>query len=91
MKGWTAERRRRQAMTIHRWKPWERSTGPKTSEGKGRVARNAYRGATRPLLRELARALRQQELGPARSLHSLRNSEKANRSEAAIKQRDDEP
>jgi hypothetical protein len=30
------------------------------TEGKARAARNAYRGATRPLLRKLARALRQQ-------------------------------
>ena len=45
--------------------PWARSTGPKTTEGKAKVARNAYSGATRPLLRGLARALRQQR-------HSLR-------------------
>ena len=58
--GWTPERRARQAELIHRWKPWERSTGPKTDEGKARVAQNAYRGGVRPLLRELARALREQ-------------------------------
>lgn len=43
---------------IRRWKPWEHSTGPRTPEGKAVVAVNAYRGATRPLLRELAKALR---------------------------------
>lgn len=59
MNGWTAERRKRQAAAIHRWKPWERSTGPKTTEGKAIAARNAYSGATRPLLRDLARALRE--------------------------------
>ena len=58
--GWTPERRTRQGVAIHRWKPWERSTGPRTTEGKAIAVRNAYRGATRPLLRELARALRQQ-------------------------------
>jgi hypothetical protein len=65
MNGWTAERRKRQVAAILRWKPWERSTGPKTTEGKARTVRNAYSGAVRPLLRELARALREQ-------WHSLR-------------------
>jgi hypothetical protein len=37
MNGWTAERRTRQGAAIHRWKPWERSTGPKTTEGKARA------------------------------------------------------
>jgi hypothetical protein len=60
MNGWTPERRERQRGAIRQWKPWEGSTGPKTTEGKVKVARNAYSGATRPLLRELARALRQQ-------------------------------
>jgi len=41
----------------------ERSTGPRAGEGKARAGRNAYSGATRPLLRELARALRQQTAG----------------------------
>jgi hypothetical protein len=56
----TPEHRQLSAMQIRRSKPWERSTGPRTTEGKARVALNAYSGATRPLLRELARALRQQ-------------------------------
>lgn len=43
---------------IHQWRPWERSTGPRTSGGKARVARNAFKGGTRPLMRELARILR---------------------------------
>jgi hypothetical protein len=60
MNGWTEERRRRQGAAIRRWKPWERSTGPRSAAGKARVARNTYSGATRTLLRELARALRQQ-------------------------------
>src|SRR5262245_25528191 len=51
----------RQGKQIHRWKPWERSTGPKTAAGKARVSRNAYKGGTRPLLRELARILREQQ------------------------------
>ena len=45
---------------IQRWKPWERLTGPRTATGKARVARNAYKGGGRQLLRALAQALRQQ-------------------------------
>jgi hypothetical protein len=58
--GWTAERCKQQSLAIHRWKPWEQSTGPKTTEDKEKVGLNAFNGATRPLLGELARALRQQ-------------------------------
>jgi hypothetical protein len=60
MNGWTAERRRRQSELIRSWRPWERSTGPRTPAGKAAVARDAYSGGVRPLLRELAQALRQQ-------------------------------
>jgi hypothetical protein len=59
--GWTPERRARQAELIHRWKPWKQATGPKTAEGKARVAQNGYKGGTRPLLRGIARALREQK------------------------------
>jgi hypothetical protein len=56
---WTAKRRKRQSELIQRWRPWERSTGPLTSEGKAVVARNAYKGNTRLMLRSLARTLRE--------------------------------
>jgi len=49
---------RHQAELIRNWRPWERSTGPKTAAGKARASRNTDKGRTRPLLRELARALR---------------------------------
>lgn len=52
--GWTLERRRRQAELIKRWKPWEQSTGPHTSDGKATVSRNAYKGGHRLRLRELS-------------------------------------
>lgn len=58
--GWTAERRARQSEQIRNWRPWEHSTGPQTDEGKATVARNAYKGGHREMLRELARALREQ-------------------------------
>jgi hypothetical protein len=41
MRHWTAEERQRQAELIHSWKPWERSTGPKTLAGKAKSSRNA--------------------------------------------------
>ena len=28
--GWTKERRAKQAMAIHNWEPWDRTTGPKS-------------------------------------------------------------
>ncbi len=39
--GWTLERRERQAALIRTWRPWERSTGPRTDEGKDRSSKNA--------------------------------------------------
>ncbi len=54
--GWTLKRRARQSAAIRRWKPWERSTGPLTADGKANASRNADKGGRRPALRsELAR------------------------------------
>jgi hypothetical protein len=39
----TPEHRQLRAELICKWKPWERSTGPKTPVGKARVARNSYK------------------------------------------------
>lgn len=39
--GWTPEHRARQAALIRTWKPWARSTGPRTAEGKAQAATNA--------------------------------------------------
>ena len=61
MSGWTLERRQKQAAAIHNWKPWLASTGPKTPEGKAKVARNAYRGGLRPDMRKLAKVLKEQD------------------------------
>jgi hypothetical protein len=58
--GWTPARRARQAEAIRRWQPWTRATGPRTAAGKDRTKLNAYQGGARPMLRELARALRDQ-------------------------------
>ena len=55
MHGWSKERRERQAELIRQWQPWAKSTGPKSAEGKERVARNAWRGGHRQKLRDLAK------------------------------------
>lgn len=41
--GWTPERKAKQSELIHRWRPWEKSTGAKTVEGKAIVAKNAVK------------------------------------------------
>lgn len=55
--GWTQDRKARQSELIRAWRPWEQSSGPKTETGKAVVARNAWKGGTREVLRELSRAL----------------------------------
>jgi hypothetical protein len=56
----TPEHRAMRAELIRRWKPWEKSTGPKTEQGKAQSAMRGYKGGTREMLRELARILREQ-------------------------------
>lgn len=56
--GWTLECRAKQRAAIARWKPWERSTGPRTAEGTAVASRNADRGGSREMLRALARRIR---------------------------------
>jgi hypothetical protein len=57
MSAWTSERRARQAAQIRHWRPWEKSTGPRSPEGKATSSRNAWKGGHGPMLRELRRAL----------------------------------
>ena len=59
--GWTPERRARQSALIRNWKPWERSTGARTLEGKAKASRNAYKGGWRAQLRELSKGMRELE------------------------------
>ena len=59
--GWTPERRARQAELIRKWQPWRKSTGPKSRAGKKVVSQNAYKGGTWCMLRNMARALREQK------------------------------
>ena len=52
---WTPERRARQAELIRQWKPWAKSTGPRSPEGRQLVSRNAWTGGHRAQLRELTK------------------------------------
>lgn len=56
---WTAEQRKQQSLKIREWKPWTKSTGAKTLEGKRICARNAFKGAWRQRLRELMRMVKE--------------------------------
>jgi hypothetical protein len=48
---WTDAQKAQQAEVIHRWQPWQSSTGPKTPEGRAKSSRNAYRGYFREHVR----------------------------------------
>jgi len=52
---WTPERRARQAAAIKTWRPWERSTGPRTAEGKAASSRNAFKGGLAAELRAISK------------------------------------
>ena len=61
----TPEHRRLRAELIKRWRPWEKSTGPKTKEGKAVVAQNGFRGSPRETLkaaREIERLISEDAL-----------------------------
>lgn len=45
--GWTPERRAKHSEAIRTWKPWEKTEGPTSVEGKATVSRNAWRGDPR--------------------------------------------
>jgi len=57
---WTPEARQRQAEAVRAWAPWKRSTGPRTPEGKRKASRNAWKGGSRGLMRQIGRLLREQ-------------------------------
>ena len=53
----TLEHRLMRSRLIQQWKPWKRSTGPKTTEGKKTAARNVFKGARRPTLQSVRQTL----------------------------------
>ena len=54
---WTADRRQKQRESIQRWRPWEKSTGARTAEGKAKVSRNAVKTGASLDIRELIKYL----------------------------------
>ena len=58
---WTKEQREGLSEQVRRWKPWEKSTGPRTALGKAKVAKNPFKGGVRAQLRALAKALKRQD------------------------------
>ena len=63
MTNWTKERRAAQAAAIKTWRPWLKSTGPKTSRGKAIASRNSlktgeYSKDYSPVLKQLHEYLR---------------------------------
>ena len=56
----TKEHRQMRSQMIHQWKPWLKSSGAKTEEGKTVSSMNAYKGGLRQEQRELNRQLNEQ-------------------------------
>lgn len=55
----TPEHRAMRSEMTKRWKPWEKSTGPRTEEGKRKSAKRGYKGDLRRQLMELSRILKE--------------------------------
>jgi len=60
MRHWTAEERAKQSALIQNWRPWDKSTGARTPEGKAVSAQNAFKGGLRSMVREMSAVLRDQ-------------------------------
>lgn len=56
-RGWSPQRQATQAAAIQKWRPWERSTGPRTALGKSRSSRNADRGGQRQRFSQFVKLL----------------------------------
>lgn len=54
-KGWSPARRASHAAAMRRWKPWAKSTGPRTASGKAKSAQNAYKHGAYSLEHRLVR------------------------------------
>ena len=57
---WTARQRKAQAEAIRRSRPWEKSTGPRTTAGKAKASQNALRhGVRSQVVKEYRRVVRE--------------------------------
>ena len=72
--GWTPERKAKQATAIQSWKPWQKSTGPKSLSGKTKVSRNAFKGGNRSAMRRLTSALNDELKTQYEFVERVRNS-----------------
>ena len=65
MRNWTSEQRQRQRDLIQLWKPWKKSTGAKTPEGKRKSSQNSFKTGKsleiREMLKELNKLLKDQK------------------------------
>jgi hypothetical protein len=83
-RAWTEEDRKRQSELMHRLKPWTRSTGPRTEDGKRRSARNAFKHGFRSrsmkalhaALRDCARLRRAAVAWAARRIRLVKDMQK---------------
>jgi hypothetical protein len=61
-KGWTEEKRAAAAKRARENKPWEKSTGPRTDNGKAAIKNNALKhGGYSAPYKELMQTLKEQE------------------------------
>jgi len=56
MRHWTLEERQKQSELIHRWRPWNQSTGAKTPAGRERSKMNALKHGGRSAEMKSSRA-----------------------------------
>jgi hypothetical protein len=84
-KGWTPERRARQAALIRLWQPERRSSGPRSEAGKARSAMNALKhgGRSRAHIMEMRRMRYVLRL-TARNIAILRTYNRITRLERAL-------
>ena len=61
---WTDEQKAKQAELIRSWRPWERSTGPTSDEGKAKASRNRKKSLDRALQEFQAAQSKVQKLMP---------------------------
>ena len=59
MRHWTTEERQRQKILIQKGRPWEKSTGPVTTEGKLKVSKNAIKDGRSLEIREIIKLFNQ--------------------------------
>ena len=53
MRGWTEEKRQAMRDRINQTKPWLKSTGARTPEGKAMSSQNAYKGGLHAQIKSL--------------------------------------